>query len=66
MTLRKWLEDRWSVKERILKQFYEQKAFPFEIWPVTVMKTLPLQAALGFWSILTGTFSGMYPDFFHH
>ncbi|XP_011267103.1 lysocardiolipin acyltransferase 1 isoform X3 [Camponotus floridanus] len=55
MTLRKWLEDRWSVKERILKQFYEQKAFPFEIWPITVMKTLPLQAALGFWSILTAS-----------
>ncbi|XP_050450033.1 lysocardiolipin acyltransferase 1-like isoform X2 [Cataglyphis hispanica] len=52
LTLRKWLENRWSDKEELLKRFYEQKAFSAEIWPLT--KTLPLQAAFGFWSILTG------------
>lgn len=51
-TLRRWLEDRWSEKEVILKGFYERKAFSTQIWPMT--KTLPLRAALGFWSILTG------------
>lgn len=51
-TLRRWLEDRWSDKEEILKRFYEQKAFPTQIWPLT--KTLPLRIAFGFWSILTG------------
>ncbi|XP_072760813.1 lysocardiolipin acyltransferase 1 isoform X3 [Anoplolepis gracilipes] len=52
LTLRKWLENRWSDKEGILKRFYEQKGFSSEIWPIT--KTLPLRAAFGFWSILTG------------
>ncbi|XP_024881027.1 lysocardiolipin acyltransferase 1-like [Temnothorax curvispinosus] len=51
-TLRRWLEDRWSDKEAILKGFYERKAFSSQIWPMT--KTLPLRAAFGFWSILTG------------
>lgn len=52
-TLRRWLEDRWSDKEMILKRFYERKAFPTQIWPMA--KTLPLRAAFGFWSILTGS-----------
>lgn len=51
-TLRRWLEDRWSDKEAILKGFYERKAFSTQIWPMT--KTLPLRVAFGFWSILTG------------
>lgn len=51
-TLRKWLENRWSDKESILEQFYERKTFAAEIWPMTRM--LPLRAAFGFWSILTG------------
>ncbi|XP_012224793.1 lysocardiolipin acyltransferase 1-like isoform X1 [Linepithema humile] len=51
-TLRRWLENRWSDKEGILKQFYERKAFSAEIWPTP--KMLPLRAAFGFWSILTG------------
>ncbi|XP_032691038.1 lysocardiolipin acyltransferase 1-like isoform X1 [Odontomachus brunneus] len=51
-TLRKWLENKWSDKERILKQFYEQKTFSAEIWPMA--KMLPLRAAFGFWSMLTG------------
>lgn len=49
--LREWLEDRWSKKEQLLKQFYQTKTFPTEIWPITSM--LPLQIAFGFWSILT-------------
>lgn len=52
LMLRKWLEDRWSDKEEILKKFYEKKSFPTEIWPTA--KMLPLQAAFSFWSILTG------------
>lgn len=51
-TLRRWLEDRWCDKEAILKGFYERKEFPAQIWPMT--RTLPLRAAFGFWSILTG------------
>lgn len=51
-TLRRWLEERWSSKEEVLKQFYEEKAFGAEIWPLT--RLFPLQVAFGFWSILTG------------
>ncbi|XP_076665329.1 lysocardiolipin acyltransferase 1 [Andrena cerasifolii] len=51
-TLRRWLEERWCNKEEFLKQFYQKKAFPAEIWPLT--RLFPLQVALGFWSILTG------------
>lgn len=56
--LRKWLENKWSDKERILKQFYEQKTFSAEIWPMA--KMLPLRFAFGFWSILTGMFSSFF------
>lgn len=52
LTLRQWLEERWSNKEEVLKQFYEEKTFPSEIWPLT--RLFPLQVAFGFWSILTG------------
>lgn len=50
--LRKWLENRWSDKEKILNRFYEQKTFSAEIWPMA--KLLPLRIAFIFWSILTG------------
>lgn len=52
--LRKWLENRWSDKEKILNRFYEQKTFSAEIWPMA--KMLPLRIAFVFWSILTGRF----------
>lgn len=58
-TLRKWLENKWSDKEVILKQFYEKKSFSSaEIWPMARM--LPLWTAFGFWSILTGTFPFLF------
>ncbi|KAG7204896.1 hypothetical protein KM043_005292 [Ampulex compressa] len=52
LLLRQWLEERWSDKEETLKQFYEKKTFPTEAWPL--VRWFPLQAAFGFWSILTG------------
>lgn len=56
--LKKWLEKKWSDKERILKQFYEQKTFSSgEIWPM--VETLPLWVAFGFWNMLIGM------DFLH-
>lgn len=52
LTLRRWLEEKWFNKEEILKQFYEKKTFPAEIWPLTKLR--PLHIAFSFWSILTG------------
>lgn len=50
--LRQWLENRWHHKEATLEKFYEGKAFPAKIWPMASL--VPLRAAIGFWSFLTG------------
>ncbi|XP_015586760.1 lysocardiolipin acyltransferase 1 isoform X1 [Cephus cinctus] len=52
MLLRSWLEKRWSYKEETLKSFTKKKAFSEGNWPMASM--LPLRAAFGFWSFLTG------------
>ncbi|XP_012265630.2 lysocardiolipin acyltransferase 1-like [Athalia rosae] len=50
--LRQWLENRWHHKEASLEQFSKRKSFPAKIWPMASL--IPLRAAIGFWSLLTG------------
>ncbi|XP_017878184.1 lysocardiolipin acyltransferase 1-like isoform X2 [Ceratina calcarata] len=52
LTLRRWLEDKWFDKEQILNEFYQEKRFSAEAWPLTRLR--PLYVAFVFWTILTG------------
>ncbi|XP_043278284.1 lysocardiolipin acyltransferase 1-like [Venturia canescens] len=51
-SLRNWLEQRWHDKEQGLKRFAENNTFAKQTWPMASI--LPLRAAFGFWSFLTG------------
>lgn len=53
-SLRHWLEERWYRKEETLKRFAEKNTFTDEdeAWPMASI--IPLRAAFGFWSLLTG------------
>ncbi|XP_011310828.1 lysocardiolipin acyltransferase 1 [Fopius arisanus] len=49
--LRKWLEDRWSAKEKMLKDFSQKKRFVSDAWNFPM--TFSLKVAFGFWTLLT-------------
>lgn len=53
--LRTWLENRWKMKERELKDFYANKSFPSKPWPKA--RQIPLKLAFIFWTTLTGNFN---------
>ena len=59
-SLRDWLEERWYHKEETLKRFAEKNTFSGEkeAWPMASI--LPLRAAFGFWSLLTGKYYNSY------
>ncbi|KAH0539787.1 lysocardiolipin acyltransferase 1-like [Cotesia glomerata] len=52
--LRHWLDERWRIKEQLLKKFYKNKCFSEEnkVWPMP--QGIVLSIAFGFWTLLTG------------
>lgn len=54
-SLKNWLAERWHDKEQSLKTFAENNTFANnQPWPMASI--LPLRAAFGFWSFLTGKY----------